>query len=218
MEENNSNNSNSTESSTESSNQSTPILSKRGQYNPNISQKQEVNNAPQQAFSTEQQSSTAYIPNQSSPEQQTYPNAYQNPYATNQPSAQKLKHSGVGIAGFVISLTAILAGILCVVFIFAGTFNFLNENETNTELLTDPTVVNEMLLNGELGSGMTLIIVGSLLMFAALGLAFIGVILGIVALIQKNRKKVFSILGVVFNGFILLGFVLLMLIGLANSF
>jgi hypothetical protein len=46
-------------------------------------------------------------------------------------------------------------------------------------------------------------------------LAFVGVVLGLVGLVLPGRKRVLSILGMVFNGLVVLGFVGLIVIGLA---
>lgn len=208
MEDQNSNNSNSSETSSQSS----PIQSKRGQYNPNLTQKQNVNSA-----STEPQASTQYIPNSSATGQNQYEQQMQNTYQYAAQQPQKLKHSGVGISSFVLALVAVITGIICIVLVTVGTYTLLEDNSANLDQLTDSAAVTEMITSGELGSGMTSLLIGSLLMFLSIGLAFIGVILGIIAVVQKNRKKVFSVLGLVFNGVIVFGFIILMLLGFASS-
>ena len=54
-----------------------------------------------------------------------------------------------------------------------------------------------------------------LCLFAGVGLALMGGTLGLIALVQPNRKKVFGILGLIFNAFVVLGVVGLIVIGLS---
>jgi hypothetical protein len=54
-----------------------------------------------------------------------------------------------------------------------------------------------------------------LLLLGGLFLALVGAILGVVGLFDPNRKKLFAILGLIFNGLILGLVLLLLVIGLA---
>lgn len=103
-----------------------------------------------------------------------------------------LKHSGWGIASFV---TGIAAGLLLVVLVVvAGVMQ-----------ASTPGGIDE--------SSASAIIVGLGIMGACvLGLVAIG--LGIAGLVQKRRRKLFAVLGVVLPVAELLGIVLLMVIGL----
>lgn len=101
------------------------------------------------------------------------------------------KHSGIGIASFVIS---ILAGILIfLVFAVAGSLEVstpggIDENSTEA------------------------IMIG----LAIIGLLFFNVLavgLGIGGLLQKERKKIFAILGTVFSSFLILSVIGLMILG-----
>lgn len=103
------------------------------------------------------------------------------------------KHSGWGIASFIIS---IVAGIL----IFA-TIVIAGVMETQTPGGLD----EDELITGLIG----LAIIG--LMLADL-LAFI---FGIVGLLQRDTKKVFAILGIIFSGIVLLGTLGLMVLGIS---
>jgi uncharacterized BrkB/YihY/UPF0761 family membrane protein len=101
------------------------------------------------------------------------------------------KHSGVGIVSFVISL---VAGFLMVVVIgMAGVLSAHHAPGTRH----NPAQA----------------IVG-LGMFALLGLDLVAVALGIAALCQAQRNKLFGILGLVFSGVTILGTFGLMVLGL----
>jgi hypothetical protein len=103
------------------------------------------------------------------------------------------KHSGWGIASFIISIAA---GILIfITIVIAGVIGMdtpdaLDENETVIGLIG-------------------LAILGLMLVDL---LAFI---FGIVGLLQRDTKKVFAILGIIFSGIILLGTLGLMVLGIA---
>ncbi len=107
----------------------------------------------------------------------------------------RLRHSGVGIASFVISL---VAGLLLVIMI--GVCSYLvasRHGEVNEE---SPEAV---------AVGLTML--GSL--FAEL----VALVLGIIGLAQRDRKKIFAILGTVFSGLALLGLGGLLLLGAMMS-
>ncbi len=52
-------------------------------------------------------------------------------------------------------------------------------------------------------------------MLGGLAVAFLGMLLGIGGLFQTNRKRIFAVLGVVFNVMVVVAFVGLMVLGLA---
>ncbi len=103
------------------------------------------------------------------------------------------KHSGLGIAAFVMSL--VFGVLMLVLFVVAGVM------ETSTPGGVDENSPEAMLLG--------LLIIGCLL-----GL-LVALALGIAGLFQRERKKVFAILGIIFSGFAVFGTIVLMLIGLA---
>lgn len=122
------------------------------------------------------------------------------PYNTIQPNnaVAVRKHSGLGIASFIISLLAIIGYIAAIGIIATG--------------------VNDIvLLSGEM-SGEELVqqsgvIVGFLIFVVAGILNMVSLILGIVGLIIKNRKKVFGILGLVISCISILLMIILFFIG-----
>ena len=120
-------------------------------------------------------------------------NPYGATFLTQQTAPAELKHSGFGIASFVLSM---LSGVgLFVLFGVAGYMasqspGGMNENDPGTMLL-----------------GAALI---------AAGMAqFLAFILGVVGLFQANRKKIFAILGTSFSLLAVLTFGGVMVLGFA---
>ncbi|RUT29494.1 hypothetical protein EJP77_14010 [Paenibacillus zeisoli] len=94
------------------------------------------------------------------------------------------KHSGPGIASFVISLVALIAYVAAIVTILVTTRDLVHSGLP---------ITNDLIINhaGFLEAG--------LIVIAAIILTLVGCILGIIGLALKNRKKVFAILGVVIS-------------------
>lgn len=136
-------------------------------------------------------------------EQFTPPNEQQLDPIPPAPPVQK-KHSGLGIASFIIAMVSIL---LTIAMIFA--FVAFGGASAIEQFTIDPMMTEEDLL--EVAPGL---IIAVLLFMAAALISFIGGILGIAALFQKNRKKLFAILGVIFNFFGWAVFLILFIIGL----
>ncbi|MCP1183220.1 hypothetical protein [Paenibacillus sp. 1781tsa1] len=110
-----------------------------------------------------------------------------------------LKHSGPGIASFVIGLVAILGYIL----IFFIATMAINES---IGVLT-PLQAEEIALHPA-------VVLASLAIMVGLILNLAGGILGIIGLVLKNRKKVFAMIGTILNGMMILLFVALIVIGM----
>jgi len=105
----------------------------------------------------------------------------------------EVKHSGVGIASFV---TSIVAGVLIfLLVIIAG--------------------VLEMSTPGGMDEESIAAVLIGLFLFAFLGAELVALGLGIGGLIQKDRKKIFAILGVVFSATALLITLFILFLGLA---
>ncbi|MDX9687049.1 hypothetical protein [Halopseudomonas formosensis] len=105
----------------------------------------------------------------------------------------EVKHSGVGIASFV---TSIVAGVLIfLLVIIAGVL------EVSTPGGMDEESIAAVLIG--------------LFLFAFLGAELVALGLGIGGLIQKDRKKIFAILGVVFSATALLITLFILFLGLA---
>ncbi|WP_257385608.1 hypothetical protein [Tahibacter caeni] len=108
---------------------------------------------------------------------------------------EELRHSGLGIASFMMSIVAAL----CIVSLFAVA-GYLE--------LSTPGGVRE---DSPLAAGI------GLLMFLFLGLAFIALCLGIAGLFEKRRRRVLAGLGTAFSAFTLISAVTLVLVGIAMS-
>lgn len=108
-------------------------------------------------------------------------------------SMEEQKHSGLGIASFIISMVAGL--LVFIVIAIAGVM------EASTPGGMDETSAGAVMVG--------------LFLFLFLGLALVALGLGIAGLLHKQRKKVFSILGTIFSSVTLAGTAFIMMLGLA---
>jgi hypothetical protein len=111
------------------------------------------------------------------------------------------KHSRIGIASFVIGIVAVL--ILCLAFLLAFGYGFsmVSQNPTFQVDQSSPTVLA----------------LGVLMCISPI-LSLVGLGLGIGAVVQKNYKKLFGIIGLVLNLLIILFFFVLFVIGMSGQF
>lgn len=114
------------------------------------------------------------------------------------PIPARTPHSGLGIASFIISIVG-----FCVGFMLVIAAALLVMGISDSSMMTSDEMVDE---------APGLIIVG-LLLISVLIMNFVGLILGIVSLVQSNRKKIFPILGTVFNSLTFIGLFGLIVIG-----
>lgn len=119
----------------------------------------------------------------------------ENPYGatfySEQSAPTELKHSGVGIASFVLSMLSGLS-----LFVLFGVAGYMESQSPGGMSEDDPST---MLLGVALiGAGMA---------------QFLAFILGAVGLFQPNRKKIFAILGTIFSLLAILTFGGLMVVG-----
>ncbi|GGG75049.1 hypothetical protein [Paenibacillus radicis (ex Gao et al. 2016)] len=136
---------------------------------------------------------------------------YTNPYAT-QPAfgqpvpvqPENIKQSGLGIASFIIALVAVLLGIIGIILSVAFTAGIAD----------DPQSIVREIENNDISSVASIMVAG-LMLIAGAGIAFIGLILGIVGAFAKDRRKAFAIVGIILNGLIVVGIVALTVLGLA---
>jgi len=96
------------------------------------------------------------------------------------PPPAATRHSRLGIASFVLAIVAV--SVMCVDFIIVAAMGGVNP----TNLTFNP--------------------IDTALSCTAGLVAMVGLGLGIAAVVQKNEKKVFGVLGLVFNGLYLLGY------------
>lgn len=110
------------------------------------------------------------------------------------------KHSPVGIASFMIAAVSALG----------LTGALIGAASAAADLARDmPQPPDPNVLPGGLGTLTVLGLSIMLLIFAAL----VGALLGMAGLFQKQRRKLFSVLGLVFNALIVFGFLLLLIAG-----
>ncbi len=109
-------------------------------------------------------------------------------------------HSKVGIASFGIGIVAVL--IFCLAFLLAFGYGFFM-------IAQNPTFQVDQ-------NSSTILALGLLICISPL-LSLIGVGLGIGAVLQKNDKKLFGIIGLVLNLLIILVFCVLAVIGFAGQ-
>ena len=100
-------------------------------------------------------------------------------------------HSGLGIASFVVSMVSGLCTFL--IFVYAG--------------------IKENSLPGGVAENSSVAISIGLALFLMWILQFVGTVFALVALFEKNRKKVFAVLGLIFNLGLLAISALLIVIG-----
>jgi hypothetical protein len=112
-----------------------------------------------------------------------------------------LKHSGPGIASFILGLLGILLAIVGLVVAVVGIADYLKGNDY---ILPEPA---ELAANG-------LFLAGSLMFVLSFLVSVVGLVLGIVGCVIRNRRRVFAILGVVFNAILSVGTIILYVFGL----
>ena len=118
-------------------------------------------------------------------------NPYGATFYSQQSAPTELKHSGVGIASFVLSL---LSGIG--LFVLFGVAGYMESQSPGGMSEDDPTTM----------------LLGVALIAGGMG-QFLAFILGAVGLFQPNRKKIFAILGTIFSLLAILAFGGLMVLG-----
>lgn len=106
-------------------------------------------------------------------------------------NARDLKHSGPGIASFVIALVTFIG--YAVSFVIVGAESSSNVNESN-QLMA--------------GSAEIFMFLGTTVLILA-ALNVIGAVIGIIGLTLHSRRKIFAVIGTVINGVILILFMLL---------
>lgn len=136
-----------------------------------------------------------------------------DPFNPEQPG--KLKHSGLGIASFIMSILSLLAIVIGFVVIFAS---IIDMNESDLALLQDPAYIESIMNGTAMPSFFISILIGGLLMMGSAVISFIGFILGCISLFMKQRRKIFGILGTIFNGLMCFGGFIFMLLSFASAF
>jgi uncharacterized membrane protein len=106
---------------------------------------------------------------------------------------EEQKHSGLGIVSFI---TSIVSGILIfLLIVIAGAM------EVSTPGGMDEESAGAMMVG--------------LFLFVFLGASLVALGLGIAGLLQKDRKKIFAILGTIFSAVTIVGMIFIVMLGLA---
>src|SRR5690606_2229099 len=106
----------------------------------------------------------------------------------NEQADAPLKHSGPGIASFVLGIVTIILIIVGFVVILAGVVNYMNPEGG----LNSSEFMSSM---EDLDSMDVAMLSGSFMILGGLALSLIGTILGIISVALKNRRKAFGIVG-----------------------
>jgi len=123
-------------------------------------------------------------------------------------SARENRHSRMGIASFVISILAtVLIVTLFIIAVVIGASAFGNVQDPQT---IDP----QSLQDSPALAGLAAVGLGIL---ASIVFYLIGLVLGVAGIIQRRRKRLFAVLGAVFNGIVLLVVVALVAFGVVAS-
>ncbi|RAV06490.1 hypothetical protein DQG13_01245 [Paenibacillus sp. YN15] len=114
------------------------------------------------------------------------------------------RHSGLGIASF-----TIFASMALIFIIILGSITV----KLSGLIDTDTGAYDYEEIERRVADMPELAFMGLALLGTLFG-NFVGLILGIVGLVQKERKKVFAVLGTVLNGLVIIGLILMVLISI----
>ena len=112
-----------------------------------------------------------------------------------------MKHSGPGIASFILGLLGILSAIVGLLVIFVTLADYATPNGLN---IPDS---EELAANAAVA-------VGALLYLLSLLLSLVGIVLGIVGCVIRNRRRIFAVLGLVFSAIVTVGTLVTLLLGI----
>ncbi|WP_341281660.1 hypothetical protein [Paenibacillus sp. FSL H8-0537] len=126
------------------------------------------------------------------------------PYQPSQP----LKHSGLGIASFIMAIASILIGVISIIMFFTAIGSLISTR--NEYLIEDPAYIEELIMGGA-GSFMGSIVA----VIVSVGITFVGLILGIIGACSKQRRKVFAVIGIILNGLGVMGTVVFFIFSIA---
>ena len=121
-----------------------------------------------------------------------------------------LRHSGHGIASFVLAIVSIFAFVAVTIGVF-----ILIANEIDFSTFVESN--NELAIQEELADKLTPLL-GYLIAYPLILIVnVIGLIFGIVGLVRVGYKKVFSVIGTVMNGLAIFAVIMLMLIAFLQN-
>lgn len=129
------------------------------------------------------------------------------PAFADEPGSQPVKtQSKLGIASFILGLISIIGFIVAIAVI---TSFIMNHNFPDINTFRQRIEANEQDL-----AEFAPVVVGGLLVILSGIVGLVGLILGIVGVASRNKRKAFSILGIILNGIIPVAFIGLFFIGI----
>lgn len=148
---------------------------------------------------------------------------FTDPHASGSTALEQppLKHSGIGIASFVLSLVALLLIVVGIVVAATSVGDLASDDsllqeieriESSYGVGQESEMIAAFMESEAFGSAIAVFMIAGILLLGSLALAFIGLILGIVGVASRERRKTFGIIGLVINALILLGSVGLVII------
>lgn len=122
-------------------------------------------------------------------------------------AGESRKHAGVGIASFIL---AALAWILVIVGFVTALPQLMEMSNGANPAMSEQEMT-------ELVQQYPMIMVFGLILMISGGLTFVGLVLGVVGLFMQNRKKLFPVLGTIFNALPIVMIVFFFILGLATG-
>ncbi len=137
----------------------------------------------------------------------------EQPIIDAQPNLVAQQHSKLGIASLIISLGTFLLYCLVIIAVVA-----VVGNKVSTFQNQDPNEIARQMQSGEMNDILIPMVLFVACFFASPVLSIVGLGLGIGGLFQKDKQKVFSILGTVLSSLLLCGSGGFVLLGMLGSF
>lgn len=136
----------------------------------------------------------------------------EQPVSYEQPYSVALGHSKLGIASLILSLGTVL--LYCLVTII---MIIMIGDIASTIQDQDPNVIAEQLQSGELNEVMIPLMVFAACAFGSPVMSIIGLGLGIAGFFQKDKQKVFPVLGSIVSSLLLCGSGTFVLLGVISA-
>lgn len=118
------------------------------------------------------------------------------------------KQSKLGITSFILGIVSIIGFIISIIILFKNAVDISGEYPTQEDLLA---IENSSAV-------VSAIIFPALVMLFFVGTSIIGLILGIVGVCMKHTRKAFSIIGIILNALLSVGFIILFILSAISRF
>ncbi|WP_219835973.1 hypothetical protein [Paenibacillus sp. R14(2021)] len=146
-------------------------------------------------------------------EQQTIENEFSQQHHYNlepfREEEPKKTHTKLGITAFILGLVSIIVFIIAIVVATSFIMNHIpSDGNSNSFRLQLEDEWNDT-------AAIMPILIAGVLMIGSCAVSITGLILGIIGICSRNKRKTFSILGIVLNALLPIGFIGLLILGLA---